>query len=447
MKKKSLILKEKRNDVWKKIVALRKIESRSEDQQTELKDLENDFDGFADSILDAEKNEAREAEMTAIEMAQAQEAAAEERSTDTPTDRRGGRDNRTPEQRAIEEFSFIKAIKQARNGQQLDGIEKEMFDEAKKENDSLGLEMRGNVAVPSSFFKKEKRTALTAATAATAGNLISTDMGGLVDALRPNLVLDQLGLHRMEGLTGNVVMPRQTGTSSAVWAAENATSTQTNPTVDQISLSPNRLTATALLSDTLLRQSSIDAEMWVRNDLNLARSEKLNETILNGSGTGNTPLGILNISGVPTVVFGTDGGVLTHAKVEEFIKLVDDNNGLSGNLGWVLNPSTRYSLKTIKKDAGSGRFLMESNNELAGFVAANTTHMPKNLTKGSGTDLSGMIFGNFNNFILASWGGASMIVDPYSKKTEAQVEVTINSYHDTDYKHKESFAIALDVVT
>lgn len=453
MKKQSLIFKEKRHAVHTEMKALEKKrngENRdfTEAEEARYDELDKHYESHTARILSEEKAEARQAELVAEEMA-AEKLAAEQREKEEgkKQKRQGGKQKGTPEQRAIRDYSFIKAIRQARNGDALDGIEKEMYDEAKKENSEIGIELRGNVAVPAMFFNFEKRTTLTAGTPATAGNLISTDLGGLIEALRPKLVMDEMGVRRLGGLVGNLEMPRKTATTQAAWVGENVTSPESNPTFDKISLSPKRLTSTTVVSDMLLRQSSLDVEAMVRGDLNLAISEKLNETMINGAGTGNIPLGILNIPGINLIDLGTDGAALTFADVERFLALVDDKNALMGNLGFLMNPLTRFALKTTKKDAGSGEFVMRDNNDLSGYKAGVTTHMPKNLTKGAGTDLSAMIYGNFNDFIVASWGGISMIVDPYSKKTEAEVEVTVHSYHDTDYRHAESFAAALDIVT
>ena len=446
MKKKSLIFKEQRNAVWKQIVALRKKSEDAEsdfteDELLELRTKEKEYDGFADKILDAEKHEAREAEQVAREMAAEQEAEKEQRN-------KGGKNpKKTPEARAVERFSFIKAIRQARNGEALDGIEKEMYDEAMNEAKEIGLEIRGSVAVPASFMNAEKRTTLTSATPATAGNLIETNLGSLIEALRPNLVMDSMGITRLSGLVGNLEMPRKTKVSTATWVGEGVQSPESNPEFDKIALSPKRLTSTTIMSDHLLRQASLDVEAMVRQELSMAIAEKLDETLITGSGTGNIPLGILNIPGIGLVSLGTNGAALTWNDVVKLASTIDDKNALMGSTGYLMNPLTRGTLRTTKKDAGSGLFLMDMNNELAGYRTGTSTHIPKTLTKGTGTNLSALIFGNFADFILASWGGVSMIVDPYSKKREAEVEVTIHSYHDTDFRHAESFSAALDVIT
>lgn len=449
MKKKSLIFKEQRNAVWKKIVALR---SKSETAETEITEaelleirtLEKEYDAFADTILDAEKNEARAAEMVAEEIAIEQRATAA--ANQSNSDRRGGRDNRTPEERSMSDFSFIKAIRSAKQGGQLTGVELEMFQEAQKEARASGFEVEGNIAVPSFFV--EKRANLTAGTAATAGNLIQTDLGSVIDALRPNLIAEQMGVQMLNGLVGNLKKPRQNGVTTAAWAAENATAATSNPTFEVFTMSPKRLTAVTYVSDTLMRQTALSMEAMVRRELALARDTKLDATIINGSGTGNEPIGILNIAGIGSVVGDTNGAAPTWENIVALNAAVASNNANMGSLGYLINPATKAKLQTTKKDAGSGIFIMgEINDQLAGYRAGVTTQVPSNLTKGTGTGLSAIIYANFNSFLLGTWGGMSILVNPYTSAKEAMTEVVVHSYHDTNYEHAESFAAMVDAIT
>ena len=73
--------------------------------------------------------------------------------------------------------------------------------------------------------------------------------------------------------------------------------------------------------------------------------------------------------------------------------------------------------------------------------------MPSDLKKGTGTNLSAMLFGNFSDVIVGQWGGLDIIVDPYTLKKSAQVEITMNAWHDVFVRHDESFAAIKDIKT
>ena len=79
------------------------------------------------------------------------------------------------------------------------------------------------------------------------------------------------------------------------------------------------------------------------------------------------------------------------------------------------------------------------------MILSVTTLMPSDITKGTGKNLSAMLFGNFADVIVGQWGGLDIIVDPYTLKKSAQVEITMNAWHDVFVRHDESFAAIKDI--
>ena len=90
----------------------------------------------------------------------------------------------------------------------------------------------------------------------------------IIELLRNRMVTDKLGITVMAGLTGNVAIPRQTGAATGYWVNSADTSAITGAstqTVDQIALSPKVFGAYTEMTRTLLLQSSIDVENFVRS--------------------------------------------------------------------------------------------------------------------------------------------------------------------------------------
>ena len=56
-----------------------------------------------------------------------------------------------------------------------------------------------------------------------------------------------------------------------------------------------------------------------------------------------------------------------------------------------------------------------------------------------------MIFGNWEELIIAQWGGIDLIVDPYTLKNKGMVELTVNSYWDIALMHLASFCICNEI--
>jgi len=449
MKKESLKFKEQRFAVHGKMKAIEekaKKENRdfTEAEETEYKDLDDEYESLSAKILRAEKSEAREAAL-------ALENRTAEAATDTPPAPDNRRDaapkGEAAEKRAmVEGYSFVRAIRSLVDGGGLDGVEKEANEEAKKEANTSGVEIRSGVSVPSFFMDMEKR-GLDATVAATAANTIETSLGSLIPYLRPRLMVQEMGAQVLTGLQGNLDLPRNNAVGTAQWKGEKAQADATDPTFDLISLRPKRLTAYTEISDQLIRQSSIGIENFVRNDLQLAIATKLDSTALNGSGTAPEPRGILNTTGIGNVVGGANGDTPTWENVIALQACVAQQNADMGSLGYLMNPITRGQLQTTKKDAGSGMMVMESPSELAGYRAGVTTQVPNDGTKGTGTDLSTLIYGNWNDLIIGQWGGVNLIVDPYTLAREGCIRLVINSFWDLAIRHPESFAAMLDVET
>lgn len=73
--------------------------------------------------------------------------------------------------------------------------------------------------------------------------------------------------------------------------------------------------------------------------------------------------------------------------------------------------------------------------------------MPSDLTKGSGTALSALIFGNWANLYIGMWGYVDILVDPYTGSKEGNVRVVANADCDIGALRGESFSVIKDMVT
>jgi HK97 family phage major capsid protein len=132
------------------------------------------------------------------------------------------------------------------------------------------------------------------------------DSGSFIDLLRNASALDQAGATVLTGLTGNVAIPRQSGAATAYWVAESGSPTESQQTVDQVSLVPRTVAAYTDFSRRLMIQSSIDVENMVRNDLAQVIALKIDAAGLYGTGASNEPLGLKNTTGIGTEDFAAD---------------------------------------------------------------------------------------------------------------------------------------------
>lgn len=345
------------------------------------------------------------------------------------------------------QFRLTEAALQASSRDGLQGLYKEMDQEGKKQMRQYGLpdSGTGNLSIPDFLMwdKSNEKRDITAGTTTTGGYTIATDLGGLIPFLDPILAVRTMGATYLSGLTGNVAFPRNDAAATAVWAStEAATSTETTPTFDQVTMTPKRVTAFTDVNKQNLLQTSIAMENFVRERLNFAVMKLLDYSALQGTGSSGAPTGLFSVSGTNDITIGTDGGNLDWSVIVQFETETSTDNALMDRLGYLTTPGVAGFLKTAKRDVAGNGFIWEGSNmnsTVNGYRAMSTNQMPSTLTKGSGSNLHGMIFGNWAELLIGQWGGVDLLVNPYTKGKEAQIEFIINAWYDVAVRHAASF--------
>ena len=344
------------------------------------------------------------------------------------------------EQRDLAKFNIIKAMNEARNGK-LSGIEAEINQEGLAERRRLGLSDGSDNAIHMPEFVTKRTN--TAGGATTGSDLVFTEPGRYIDFLYPSTpLLGQVSV--FENLVGNVSFPKQTGAYDLNWQTETGTDTAQDLTFGTVDMSPKRAVITASVSNQLLKQEysqGIQARMIAQ--LNQSFNKGLENAILNGTGASNQP------SGLYTLLNGSAqelsfAGALTYDDLVEMEKTLAMADALQGNLAYVTNPGVMASLKKTKVDAGSGRFLVEGMLDPVktanGYTAFSTT-----LSPAYSGPAYGIAFGNWSDLAVGFWGGASLIVNPYSQMKSSITEIYLERFMDTAILRDESFVMAQDV--
>jgi HK97 family phage major capsid protein len=356
------------------------------------------------------------------------------------------------ENRELASYSFVKAIREyVQNSGKLTGLEAEMNQEATREAKESGIGISG-IGVPSIILKRDlTATGQTTTAGDQGGTMIPTIKLGFIDVLRARMVLAQLGAQFLTGLSGNVSIPKKTTAASATWAnGENVDATAGAALFGSVELTPKRLAAFTQISKQLMVQSSQDVENLVVNDLEMAVRLAVEAAAINGTGLLGQPKGILGVTGIGSVVGGADGLAPTLAHIISLESEVAIDNADIGSLGYLTNQKVRGKLKTTPKVANYPEYIWGTDKAapLNGYNAAVTSQVPSNLAKGgSGAVCSAILFGNFNDLIVAQWAGLDLVVDPYTRAKQNEIAITINSFWDIAVRHAESFAAMVDALT
>lgn len=325
------------------------------------------------------------------------------------------------------QFSILKAIRDINNGG-LQGLEKEVFDECVKRNPDLARTEK-QVLVPLDVLEHGRRD-LEVGTAAEGGYTVQTNLGSMIELLRNNQVTAAMGAQQITGLRGNLSLPKHAGGATASWVDEEGSVSDSAQSFGQLALTPKRLASRTAFSLQLVNQSSVSIENFVRADLMRVVAIELDRAAIAGSGSSNQPTGIISTGSVNSITFGA---APTWAKVVSFETETAVDNALMGSLGFLTTPGVKGAWKTTLKDSGVSGYLWEGE-AVNGYKAMATNQVPSNK----------VIFGNWAELLVATWGVMSIVVDPYSKAATGQLVITINSFHDIGVRHPTSFAVSSD---
>ena len=346
------------------------------------------------------------------------------------------------EARNLGKFNIIKAINEARNGK-LTGLEAEVNQEGLNEKRKLGVDARDMHAInmPEMLFTRTQ--SVSGGTGGNlGGDLVFTEPGRYIDFLYPNTPTLSL-CSVAENLVGNIDFPKQTSSYTLNWQTETGTDSAQDINFDKVTMSPKRAVITASMSNQLLRQEySRGIEQRVIQQLNLSFNKGLENAVLNGTGSSNQPSGIYTELSAQALTLGA----ISFDDLVDMEAALAAADALAGNLAYVTHPNVVAKLKKTKVDAGSGRFLVEGMLDPVktanGYNIFNTTVSKK--TVGS-PDTYGLLFGNFSDVQIGFWGGATLMVDPYSQMKSSIVEIYVERFMDVAVLRNASFALATDV--
>jgi HK97 family phage major capsid protein len=332
-------------------------------------------------------------------------------------------------------FSLLKAIN-ARLGEDIDvGFEREISQEVVRRS---GKKFAG-IAVPDEYFQVEKRTLLVGSSAASLYPEQHRDEL-FVDVLRTRLIVGRLGATVLDGLIGDQDIPRQTASSVAQWVAEDGSLTETDPTFDDVTLSPKTVGAMTSYSRRTLINALPSIEGIVRNDLANVIANAIDVAALVGPGTGNMPTGITSQSGVLTATLATPtwGQVLAMPAAVQSV-----NADVDGSGAWAMAPDAVLKLRgTVKVTSTDSVMIMEGPNELIGYPVAVSSVL-------TDTGAETVIFGYWSQLLVGYWSGVDILVNPYETTAYAKGRVLVRAMRDVDVavRHPESFVFAQDLPT
>ncbi|KQW23120.1 hypothetical protein ASC80_07390 [Afipia sp. Root123D2] len=319
----------------------------------------------------------------------------------------------------VREFSVAKAIRESVAGG-LTGREAEVSAELGK-----GREVRG-IMVPTAAIFGEQR-AMTVGTAANGGNTVATNLGGLIDRLRPVLAVQGLGATVISGLVGNLDLPRLTSGPQAYWISEDAATTASDSHFDKVSLTPRTVSGEMYMSRRLTLQSGVAIENLLRNDLAFVLAQALDSAAIQGGGS-NEPDGILET----ITANATSETELSDIAADLIAALEIDD--VSGSTGFLTSPKLLATVRKVKDD----------NNRI--IPVSDIFHGEKVVSSNNVPDDAGspakehLIYGAWSNLVIGYWSGVDILANPYSDASKGGLRLHAFLDADIAIRHPEAFS-------
>ena len=327
----------------------------------------------------------------------------------------------------VRAYSFVRAIHAMANPGDKSAwaaaaYERELSEAASKKS---GRAARGFM-IPADVLRRD----LNVGTATAGGNLVATDLlaGSFIDLLRNRSVAVRAGATVLNGLTGNIAIPKQSGAATAYWVAESGAPTESQQTISQVTMTPKTVGAYTDFSRRLTLQSSIDIETMVRSDLATVIALAIDKAALYGTNADNQPKGLTGQTGINTVAFAAANATFAELVAME-TGIASDNADVNG-MTYLVNPAQRGVYKsTAKFGSGTDATIWEPGNTVNGY----RTEVSNQVVAGD------VLFGNFAELLIGFWSGLDLMVDPYSNSTSGTIRVVALQDTDIAVRHAESF--------
>lgn len=306
------------------------------------------------------------------------------------------------------------------------GFEREVQPELAKR---AGRQAQG-LFVPTEIF--EQREAMT-----TTGNeaVLPTDHRPelYISALTANSIVRGLGATVLNGLTGNVEIPREAGSPVIGWVAENSALSTEGASFDSVTLSPKHAGALSEWSRNMVMQTSPDVERLLRSMLARNLALAIDKAAILGGGA-NEPSGVLATAGIQAAAAAT--GVSTLGDLAADMIGMADIANVGARRSFLSTNGVKAAALKLKDADGHSIALSETFH---GEATSFSNQVPSKL--GSGTDEHGLIYADWTELLLGIWSEIDILVNPYESSAYSKGNISIRAMATVDcaLRHPAAF--------
>lgn len=256
----------------------------------------------------------------------------------------------------------------------------------------------------------------------------------IIKPLQENFILNQLGMQVMNGVHGDPVWSVQ-GVIEASAEGENTEVEESKLDFSALRGKPKRIAISVPVSNRAVNQSNYDLYSIVMSAMGEACARKLNQIVLSTGMIGEYTGLFQGLDDKNKMRAPLDwGGVidLEGAVLNTNLDISKDRSA------YVLNTKSYSQLKKTVYEKGDSRMVLDVQaSTLNGYKL-----LVSNYVRG---DFA--LFGDFSQSGAVYYGGASLIIDPFTQARKNIVVFTLNMDADVVRFRKEAFAVLLIMPT
>lgn len=292
----------------------------------------------------------------------------------------------------------------------------------------------------------------------TGGSLLGpAGQGELIELLRNRVALQQAGAREITlPPNGRLQLPRHTGASTAFFVGESQAITASNETTGSLTLQAKKLACLVKTPNELIRFATVSIEQFIRDDIARVVALAEDKQGLDGTASGLKWLGIINYPNITTRVASTVGANGNTFEPEDIMLMISDVESNNADFeAFIMRPEMWAAIQNRRADAvtagdkkGPWMFNTDrgaagnrANRQLSGFPVVVSNQVVKNRTKGSGTDLTYILGGQFSEWIIGRSGVLEFATTAVGDTPFQNDETWIRGIQHVDMapRHEEAF--------
>ena len=264
-------------------------------------------------------------------------------------------------------------------------------------------------------------------------------LGDLIEYMRNTMVFEKAGATSINiPANGLMKLPKQTGATTSYWEGEGFTLTpEVQMKFGVLEIVLKKLFSISRITNEMTRFASVDAEAILRADMSKSAGRIQDKTMLQGlnaaaiSGGAKAPRGLITYgrAGTPLTaweegldymleytasVTGANGNTLQPEDIAKMISVLPDEVQESDNLKFVGRNDFWAAFSNRRADAvtagdGKGQFLFNTYErgtdykqvkKVNGYEYIGSSQVSKTRAKGSATDLTYLLCGDFAHWVI-----------------------------------------------